>query len=162
MISINYAFIIVILNFVLLLIVLNKLLYKPIKHFLTERQKKIAEDIDAAKASKEEAKKLLEQKENELKTSTEEIRKLKNAALKDAEMKAQDILKNAKNMEKKILQETESQLEHEKQKVMHDIEGELSQLVAELTAKFLSGKLDEKNDKELINKMLKEYEKSEK
>ena len=55
MITINYALVIVILNFILLLIVLNKLLYKPIKQFLIERQKKISDDIDQAKVSREEA-----------------------------------------------------------------------------------------------------------
>lgn len=154
MISINYSLIIVILNFILLLIVLNKLLYKPIKQFLNDRQKKIADDLDSAEASKEEAQKLVEKKENELKSSAEDIRKMKTAARKDTENKAGEIMKNAKEREKKMLKDTEVQLEHEKQKAMQEIEGELSILVADLSAKFLAGKLDEKNDTELITKML--------
>ena len=76
MISIDYSLIIVILNFVLLLIVLNKILYKPIKKFLSERQQKIASDLDEAKASRKQAEELVEQKSNELKQSAEEIRKM--------------------------------------------------------------------------------------
>ncbi|MDO9577493.1 MAG: F0F1 ATP synthase subunit B [Candidatus Cloacimonadales bacterium] len=158
MISINYMFIIVILNFVLLLIILNKLLYKPIKQFLLERQKKIANDIDQAKASREEAGQLVQQKEEELKTSAEEVRKMKNAARRDAENQASEIFKSAKTLEKKILKDTESQLVHEKDKVMKEIEGEIAGLVTNLSAKFLAGKIDDKNDQELIEKMLSERE----
>ena len=156
MISIDYSFIIVILNFVLLLIVLNKILYKPIKKFLDERQQKIASDLDEAKASRTQAEKLVEQKSGELKQSAEDIRKMKNAATSDAESKAKDIMKNAKEQEKRILQDTEEQLEIEKVKVMEIIEDELVEMVAELSSKFLSEKLDEKKDKELIKKIISE------
>lgn len=154
MINIDYSFIIVILNFVLLLIILNKILYKPIKKFLEERQKKIADDLDGAKASRKKAEKLVLEKDEELKKSAEEIRKMKNAATNDAEEKAKDIMKNAKKQEKRILQETEKQLKTEKVKVMGAIEDELSELVTELSSKFLSEKLDGKNDKELIKKII--------
>ena len=159
MISIDYSFIIVILNFVLLLIVLNKIIYKPIKKFLEERQKAIASDLDEAKASRKQAEKLVEEKSEELKHSAEEIRKMKNAATSDAEGKARDIMKNAKEQEKRILQDTEEQLETEKVKVMEVIEDELAEMVAELSAKFLSEKLDEKKDHDLIKKIISEREK---
>ena len=159
MISIDYSFIIVILNFVLLLIVLNKIIYKPIKKFLEERQKAIASDLDEAKASRVQAEKLVEEKTEELKHSAEEIRKMKNAATSDAEGKARDIMKNAKEQEKRILQDTEEQLETEKVKVMEVIEDELAEMVAELSAKFLSEKLDEKKDHDLIRKIISEREK---
>ena len=158
MISINYAFILVILNFILLLIVLNKILYKPIKKFLIERQKKIASDMDNAEASKLEAEKLVQEKESELKASAEDVRKMKKAATRDAESQATVIVRNAKDQEKKILKDTEEQLVHEKDKVMKEIEGELTEMVTNLSAKFLSEKVDDKNDRNLIKKMLTERE----
>ncbi len=158
MISINYAFILVILNFILLLIVLNKILYKPIKKFLIERQKKIASDMDNAEASRQEAEKLVQKKENELKASAEDVRKMKKFAKRDAESQATAIVKNAKNQEKKILKDTEEQLVHEKDKVMKEIEGELTEMVTNLSSKFLSEKVNDKNDRNLIKKMLTERE----
>lgn len=149
---------IVILNFILLLIVLNKLLYKPIKQFLMERQQKISDDIDQAKASRDEAEELVQEKEEELKGSAEDIRKMKGAAKRDAENQATDILKSAKNQEKKILKDTEDQLQNEKIKVMHEIEGELATMISDLSAKFISDKMNGSSDEELIKKMLVERE----
>ena len=161
MITINYAFVIVILNFILLLIVLNKLLYKPIKQFLIERQQKISEDIDEAKASREEAEQLVVEKEDELKESADDIRKMKNAAKRDAESQATEIVKSAKNQEKKILKDTEDQLQNEKTKVMHEIECELATMISDLSAKFIGSKLDGKDDEKMIKKMLAERGSSE-
>ena len=45
MISIDYSLLLVILNFVVLILVLDKLLYKPIKKFLADRQNEIAKNI---------------------------------------------------------------------------------------------------------------------
>ena len=154
MISINYAFIIVILNFILLLIVLNKMLYKPIKKFLAEREQKIASDIDDASGNKVKSEKLVEQKHEELKQSAEYIRKMKQLAKRDADKQASEIVDNAHTQEKKILKDTEDQLAHERDKVMKEIEGDFSELVTELSAKFLSEKIDVENDKKMISKII--------
>ena len=156
MISIDYSLIIVILNFVLLLIILNKILYKPIKKFLSERQTKISQDIDDAKESKEVAANLVIQKEDELKTGSEEIRKMKHHAKLDATDQANEIVKSAKSQEKKIMQETEAQLENERIKVMEKVEEELSGMISDISAKFLTEKLDKEKDTDLIEKMLAE------
>ncbi len=154
MISINYAFIIVILNFILLLIVLNKMLYKPIKKFLAEREQKIASDIDDASGNKVKSEKLVKQKHEELKQSAEDIRKMKQLAKRDADKQASEIMDNAHTQEKKILKDTEDQLAHERDKVMKEIEGDLSELVTELSAKFLSEKINVENDKKMISKII--------
>ncbi|MCK4695661.1 MAG: F0F1 ATP synthase subunit B [Candidatus Cloacimonetes bacterium] len=158
MISINYTLIVVFLNFVFLLIVLNKILYKPIKKFLLERQKKISEDIDKAKESRENAENLVQKKEKELKISAEEIRKMKKIAKKDAEIQASGIIKQAKEQEKKIVKETEDQLIYEHEKVVSKVREELADMIASLSEKFLSTKIDEKKDDELLKKILSERE----
>lgn len=161
MISIDYTLILVILNFAFLIIVLNKLMYKPIKRFLSERQGQISSDIDSAKESRAKAAELVEAKGAELKNSAEEIRVMKQSAKKDAENRATDIVKSAKDHEKKILKDTEEQLEHEKQKALLEIESELTDMIADFTEKILDGKLDSKSDNAMIRKMISERGNSE-
>lgn len=161
MISIDYTLILVILNFVFLIIVLNKLMYKPIKKFLSERQGQISTDIDSAKESRAKAAELVEAKNAELKNSAEEIRVMKQGAKKDAENQATEIVKSAKDHEKKILKDTEEQLEHEKHKALLEIESELTDMIADFTEKILDGKLDSKSDNAMIRKMISERGNSE-
>jgi F-type H+-transporting ATPase subunit b len=121
---------------------------------LEERKQTIADDLDGAKKSREDAEELVTQRGDELKQSADEIRKLKQASKRDAESQASDILKEAKHQEKRILKETEEQLEQEKAKTLKELEGELAEMVSSLSEKFLSGKIDDKKDTELIKEII--------
>jgi F-type H+-transporting ATPase subunit b len=156
MISIDYSLIIVILNFVLLLVILNSILYKPIKSFLTERQTTISTDLEEAENSKTAAEELVRKQEDEFKQSALEIRKLKEHAKKDAEMKSDEIIKQAREREKAVLADTEKQLVHEKQKVLHEIEGELGERITSLTSTIIGKHIDEKIDAAMIERLLEE------
>ena len=161
MISIDYSLLLVILNFVVLILVLNKLLYKPIKKFLADRQNEIAKDIEDAKTSKQEALKLTKQKENELKKSTEELREMRQRSKKDAETVANNILENAKEGKKKILIEAEHQIENEKEKAVKTLKTELAGLIEKISEKVIYEKLDSEKDSKLIEEMLSQEVKSE-
>lgn len=154
MISIDYTLIIVILNFVVLLFILNQLLYKPISKFLSDRKAKIALDIKETKQAKLDAEEFVVQKQNELKNTSEEIRTLKKSALQEAKQNATKIVEDARTRERTILSEAEVQLKHEKEKVVSQIKEDLAEMVSGLAEKFLSKKIDSATDKKLIETML--------
>ena len=156
MISIDYSLIIVILNFVLLLIVLDKLLFKPMKKFLNDRQQEVTKEMTDARINREEADKLLKQRDEELKSSSEEIRTLTKQAKKEAEKHSEDILKEAKIRERVILQESEQQIELRKSEAFKEIEADVINLVSDLTGKIIGKKIDADADKKLINSLMKE------
>jgi len=156
MITIDYSLIIVMLNFVFLLIVLNSILYKPIKKFLTERQHKIAADLEQAEVSKQEAEELLNRQQTEFKESALEIRKLKEKAKKDADLLSEDIISEARNREKTILMDVEKQLIQEKKKALSEVESTLSETIVMLTSKIIGKNIDQDIDAELIKKLLRE------
>jgi len=108
--------------------------------------------------SRKEADKLVLEKEADLKGSAEEIRKMKHSARRDAEKQATDIIKEAKDKERKIIDETEGQLQNAKDKVLKEIEGDLTVMVAGLSEKFLSKKMDKEEDIKLLNKLIMESE----
>jgi len=156
MISIDYSLIIVILNFVLLLIVLDKLLFKPMKKFLSDRQQEVTKEMTDARINREEADKLLKQRDVELKSSSEEIRTLTKQAKKEAEKHSEEILKEAKIRERVILQESEQQIELRKSEAFKEIEADVINLVSDLTGKIIGKKIDADADKKLINSLMKE------
>lgn len=152
--TIDFSMIIVILNFVLLMIVLNNLLYKPLKQYFVDRQNKIQQDVNEANDSIEKANQLVVQREEELKNSMEDARKMKDSIRYEAEKQAEQILHNAKLQERDTIQQTQNQLRELNKKAFRDIESKLSVIVANLTEKVLEEKIDSEKDKELINKLL--------
>ena len=154
MITVDYSLLIVIANFVLLLIILNKILYKPMKKWLTERSEKISSDIDEAARSREEAGNILEQQKQELIESSEEIRKMQQRARREAEDQAKGILDNARKQQKEIVQETEAQVAHVRKQTVEELESELAGMIAAVSAKIIADKMDPQTDKKLIDKLL--------
>jgi len=95
-----------IINFVILLFILNKFVYKPILKEIEEK------NIEDNKKQKE-----LEEKENQLKSQLEEA---KNEIIK-SKRKANNIIKEAEILAEQIKLRTQEEIETEKRKVFSQI-----------------------------------------
>ncbi len=156
MVSVDYSLILVILNFIVLMWLLNKFIFQNVKKFLEKRQEKIATELKETQAARDEAKELVLQKEQELKKADSEIRSERKRVLSKAEGEATQIIDEAKSREKAILQESKKELLSQKSAVVAGISDEVIALVAKVSEKIIGKKLDEKTDAELIKKMIAE------
>ncbi|OGM13458.1 hypothetical protein A3A76_03980 [Candidatus Woesebacteria bacterium RIFCSPLOWO2_01_FULL_39_23] len=103
-----------IINFVLLLIILRKVLYKPILTTMANRQKELAE-IEKKSVEVDRALSDLKKREKEILTNAQnEKRDLILAAKRDAEAERKKILDKANNQAKEILSGTRAQIERDK------------------------------------------------
>jgi len=152
--TIDISLILVILNFLLLMIVLNGLLYKPLKSYLIARQKKIVDDIAEASESITKAEQLVAQREDELKKSMDEARHLKDTIKSEAETHADKIVQNARQTERDIINETEYKLQEMEKNARVIIESDLADIIVDLTSKVLAQRIDSQTDKELIARVL--------
>jgi len=156
MVSVDYSLILVILNFIVLMWLLNKFIFQNVKSFLEKRQEKIASELKETEQARVQAQELVSQKESELKRADLEIKSERKRVLDKAEGKANQILDDAKTREKQILQESKKELISQKDAVVSGIGDEMAALVAKISEKIIGKKLDEKSDAELIKKMIAE------
>ena len=106
-----------IINFVLLLIILKKVLYKPILMAMKNRQKEL-EDIGVKSGEIEKARLDLEKKEKEIISNAQkEKRELVLAAKREAEVQRKKIIEKANAQAKEILTGTKKQLERDRKKL---------------------------------------------
>ena len=155
MISIDFTFFIVILNFILLLIILKKLLYKPLINFLNKRQKQIKDDIENAQKSRDESTKILESQKKMLQEARKETRELRNEAIINAKIAGEQIINKAHTQKESIIGEAQKIVNAEVQKAKRSIENEIGQFVISLTGKIIGKKLNEKDDIVLIDNLIK-------
>ena len=144
------------INFLILLFVLRRFAYKPILKLLDERRQKIADGLanaQKAKSNLEEAEKERQEIIATAKKGAAEIISLAEAA---AQKNREETLKEAKTGVEKIVAEARKQIESEKSKMIGEIKSEISGLVMLAAEKTASIKLDDKKDKELIEKIIKE------
>ena len=144
------------INFLILLFVLRRFAYKPLLKLLDERRQKIADGLanaQKAKSNLEEAEKERQEIISTAKKGASEIISLAEAA---AQKNREETLKEAKTGVEKIVIEARKQIESEKNKMICEIKSEISGLVMLAAEKTASIKLDDKKDKELIEKIIKE------
>ena len=144
-----------IVNFLVLLFVLYKFAYGPILGMLEKRQKKIEKGLaDADKAQKNLEKSEEKQKEILRKARTE-AKDIVEKAHMQAEKSKSEIAVEAKAQSEKILVDAKKQISQEKEKMISEVKSEIGSLVVAATEKIILERIDEKKDKELIEKLIK-------
>lgn len=144
-----------IVNFLVLLFILWKFAYGPILAMLEKRQKKIEKGL---KDADEAHKKLAESEERQreiLKKARTEAKDIVEKARVQAEKSKSEIAVEAKAQAEKIILNAKAEIEREKEKTIAEIKSEIGSLVVAATEKVIGEKMDEKKDKELIDKSLK-------
>jgi len=152
--TVDMSLIGVILNFIFLLIVLNAVLYKPLRSFFEKRQDQIKHDLHEAARLNEIASQRVTEKNEELNNFRLECRSIKSRVIKDAENERDNILHIAKIKAEDLVKHAENQILEKNKKAEINLEKHLSGIIADLTGKLLAEKIDSAKDQELINKLL--------
>lgn len=143
-----------IVNFVILLFLLKKFLYKPLINLMNNRRQEIVEGLEKAKKGEEEFQKIQELREKELAKIQKEAEALIQKAKEIGDKKQQEILKEAEEKTKKIIEEAKGRIEIEKEKMLKEVRQDIANLVVAATEKILKEKIDEDKEKKLINEAL--------
>lgn len=149
-------------NFLLLLFILRKVLYKPLLNLLENRRRKIEEGLEKAEKFEEEWQKIKEiQKEKTLeaeKTALQIVEKARSEAqVKEKAMLSEAILKS-----EKIVQGAKADIQKEKEKVLDELKTETADFVVFAAEKILKRSLRDKDEKEIIEETLNLLRKNEK
>jgi len=142
-----------ILNFLVLLAILNKLLYKPMLNMLAERKKTIQDSLDKAESARAEAEKLQAQYQSQLLQAKKEAQEIIEKATKMGEEMKEDIVNNAKNEADKAIKKAQEEIAREKNQAVAALRQEIATL-AVLAAGKVVGKAITVQDHE---KMVKEF-----
>ena len=156
MVSIDYTLILVIVNFIILLIIMKKLLYKPLMDYINKRESQIREDIKGAKEHKDKSEKILEEQKELLIKAKEEARDIRDEATRSAKIQGEQILHDAAEQRDIIIQESQEMIDVEVNKAKESIQAQIGDFVIELTDKIIGKKLTEDEDIKFIDDMIKE------
>lgn len=139
------SFIAQVVNFAFLAFVLYRFAFKPVLNTLSERQQKIAEGLQYAEEMKQKLSDAEKGKAETLKKASLEAQQLIN----DAQEKAKALLeKNTQEATIKveaILQKATQETERARQKMINEVQVEISRLVVQTTAKVLAKELSDED-----------------
>ena len=131
--------------FIILLVLLRSLAWKPILSAVKEREQSIEDALNAAKKAKEEMALLNAQNEKIMK----EARAERDAILKEAREMKENIINEAKNSAtvegNKLIENAKTAIQNEKSAAMADIKNQVGQLSIEIAEKILTKELADKS-----------------
>ncbi len=145
-----------VVNFLILLYVLKRFAFEPLKKALHNRQKTIEKGLDEAKKAEEEREKLrMLRQELRLKAQKEAEALLGEARIKGVK-EYEEYVKKAEKRATEIVALAKQEIGNEKEKALMEARGELASMVMMATEKVLREKMDERKDREFIERALKE------
>jgi F-type H+-transporting ATPase subunit b len=134
MVEINLTIVVQVIQFLILVFILNRLLFKPIGQVLAERQQKIASWEEKTQNLQETARLNLEKYENQLTEERLKARESQEQLTRELKKKEDENIKAVSDKAALIVAETQQALEQERERLRVELRQqakELSQILAE-------------------------------
>jgi F-type H+-transporting ATPase subunit b len=148
------------LGFVLLLLILKKIVWKPLLDLLETRRSKIVSSFEEIERTKAELARFKAEYETRLGRIEEEAHAKFNEAILEGKKLSREIQEAARNQAKEILEKAKEDITQEARKAQVELKREIAGLVMQTTERLIREKLTEKKDEEMILKFIQELEES--
>jgi F-type H+-transporting ATPase subunit b len=136
-IQVNFTLIIQVINFLVLLFLLNALLFKPVLAKIREREAQIRRDQEKAAELGERVQAHETKHQEELTTARQTAAQEKNALMAEAKKKEAEVLDKARTEAGRIVDEMRATIEAEASQVRRTLKDEMTPLAQAMTEKIL-------------------------
>ena len=143
-------------TFVVLLALLKKFAWGPLKEVMDKRERDINKDIDDAEQAKVNAQKLEEENRRTLKETQDEVQKILDDAKIQARKQHEEIIHEANVRANGMIETAQSEINSQKERALADINNQVSELSVLIASKVLRKEISEQDQKALVEKYLKE------
>ena len=138
MVELNGTLLWQIVNFVILCAILGHFAYKPMLKVLDERKARIQNDLDSAASANADAEKLKESYEAQLRDAEVRAQEIVDKAVKEAKVQAQAQIDEAHAAIQKSKDQATQQIERERKDALEDLKAQVADLSCEIAAKIIS------------------------
>lgn len=155
-INIDFTLILQIVNFLILVAILYKFLFKPLQAFLAKRAEGIRSSLEEAKRAREEAQRLQEEFQARIQTIQREAQERREAALREVEEERQRLIRASKDEAERLLGEAKTQIEVEVKRAKATLREEAVSLSLEIAERILQRSLTDEDHRRLSKQFVQE------
>jgi F-type H+-transporting ATPase subunit b len=149
-------------TFIILLVILRFVAYKPLMKMLDERSRKVKESMEQAEAVKEQSASAEEEVKKQLAEASREGQERIARASKAAEEVRQKAQDDAKQDAEALLSRARSEIQQERDEAISSVRREFADLTIMAAGKVIDRSLDKEQHRELIEQVLEESSSKEK
>ena len=149
-----------VVTFVILLLILKKLAWKPILNSLNEREQFISDSLEKAEKAKQEAEKLLEETNANREKAEDEAQKIIAQGREHAEKLKSQILEESKVKEQKMIESATSQIERKNREAFDKLKDQISGIAVDAAEKIIRENLDKEKQKNIVDRFIEQLPKN--
>jgi len=138
------------ISFVILLILLWKVAYKPITGALQKREETIRNTLEEAKKNRESAEALVEKYEAQIAQARDEAQKILAEGKILGENVRKEIIQKAHEEANQIVKRAQEEIEFQKEKVLMELRERIADLAIMAASKVVEKTLDRKDHEQLL------------
>lgn len=144
------------INFTVLLFVLQRFLYKPMLKMLQQRKERIRESMDYAERVKKESERAEADYQQKIEESRREAQAIITQATQQAERAREDVLAKAREEAREIKNKAMTDVDYERKRVMADLRDEVADLAILAAGRVLGKELDAATHRQVVADFLNE------
>ncbi len=145
-----------VLALVIIVLILKKLLFKPVSEFIEKRRQAIADDVNSATNAKKSADELKAEYENKLKHINNEADEILKTARTKALEREGTIIEEAKAEAVAIKEKAKADTALELEKVRAQMKDEMISVATLMASKFVKAELSNQKQEQLIEEIIDE------
>jgi F-type H+-transporting ATPase subunit b len=151
LISLDKSLIIQMLNFLILLAILYRLLYKPLLGAMHERSAAIKKSLDEAQTVRAEAARLQEENAERLRVAYAEAQSIRAAALKEAADEQRKLVEAARHEAQQLVVTARAQTEADIRRAREELRREVSEIATAVAEKLVSRSLRDEDHRRIVD-----------
>jgi F-type H+-transporting ATPase subunit b len=144
------------INFVVLIFLLSRILYKPIVGMLDERQRRIRDSIERAEQVRLEAERASQEREAQLGETRRQIQEMLAQATQMAERIQSEARQDAQRQADQIVTRARQEAEAERAQSLAELRREVASLAVLAAERVISRNLDDSTQRQLVDEFLAE------
>lgn len=153
--SFNSGFAIwVAITLIIFLAVMAKYAVPLIMGALSEREERIKDSLESAEKALAKAEQISKENDKALREAEVKAQKIRKEALEDAEVLRNEKIEKAKKDAAKILEDARNTIEQEKKRALTELRDEVAELAVLSASRIIHSELDEKKNKKLVDSFI--------
>jgi F-type H+-transporting ATPase subunit b len=144
----------VLISMLLFLYVMGKYAVPPIMKALDERETRIKDSLESAEQALAKAEQISKDNQKALKDAEIQAQKIRKEALEEAELLRADKIEKAREEAEKIVEDAKRTVEQAKKQALLELRNEVAELAVRSASIIIDSELDQAKNKKLVDKFI--------
>jgi F-type H+-transporting ATPase subunit b len=150
LISVDWSLLVQVVNFLFLLAILHRFLYKPLLAKMEERTAAIKKSLDEAQAARAEAARQQDENATRLRAAYAEAQSIRAAALKEAADEQRKLVDGARREAQQLVESAKAQMESDVRRAREELRREVSEIAITVAEKLVRRSLRDEDHRRIV------------